>query len=100
MEVKHKILLVDDEPEITRNLAPFLERSGFNVAVAGNGEEALTKIEAFDPALIVLDVLMPRLNGREVLHPPRPAPPHSPCSLSHSCSRAICHSLEPRSGVM
>lgn len=67
MEEKHKILLVDDEPEITRNLAPFLERSGFSVAVAGNGEEALAKIETFDPALVVLDVLMPRLNGREVL---------------------------------
>ena len=67
MDAEQKILLVDDEPEITRNLAPFLERSGFSVAVAGNGEDALTKIEAFDPALVVLDVLMPRMNGREVL---------------------------------
>ncbi len=61
------ILLVDDERAITDNLAPFLERSGFTVRVAVDGEQALGEIEAAAPDLIVLDVLMPRLNGREVL---------------------------------
>ena len=62
-----KLLLVDDEEAITTNLAPFLERAGFDVAVAGDGEEALQMVETSAPDLIILDVLMPRLDGREVL---------------------------------
>jgi len=62
-----KLLLVDDETAITDNLAPFLERAGFNVAVAADGEEALQQITRFQPDLIILDVMMPRLDGREVL---------------------------------
>jgi len=61
-----KILLVDDEEAITSNLAPFLERAGFTAEVAGDGEEALGRVADFAPDLIVLDVLMPRLDGREV----------------------------------
>jgi DNA-binding response OmpR family regulator len=62
-----KLLLVDDEPAITTNLAPFLERAGFQVVVAGDGEEALRQVAAAQPDLIILDVLMPRLDGRSVL---------------------------------
>lgn len=67
------ILLVDDEPAITANLAPFLERAGFHVSTAADGQSALERIEAGvlrskPPVdLVVLDVLMPRLDGREVL---------------------------------
>jgi DNA-binding response OmpR family regulator len=64
---RSKILLVDDEKAITANLKPFLERSGFHVETAADGEEALGRIRSFDPDLLVLDVLMPRLDGREVL---------------------------------
>jgi len=64
---KPRILLVDDEQAITDNLAPFLERSGFVVAVAADGEEALEAVPRFGPGLIVLDILMPRLDGREAL---------------------------------
>lgn len=67
MNDKTKVLLVDDETAITENLAPFLERSGFSVIVASNGEEALEKIESVNPNLVVLDVLMPVMDGREVL---------------------------------
>jgi DNA-binding response OmpR family regulator len=67
MMAKPKVLLVDDEQAITANLAPFLERSGFAVAVAADGEEALQQVARFGPALIVLDVLMPKMDGREVL---------------------------------
>lgn len=62
-----RILLVDDEQAITDNLAPLLERAGFTVTVAADGEEALRRATAFTPDLIVLDVLMPRMDGREVL---------------------------------
>jgi DNA-binding response OmpR family regulator len=61
------ILLVDDETTITANLAPFLERAGFRVSVAGDGQSALERIAAGAPDLVVLDVLLPRLDGREVL---------------------------------
>jgi DNA-binding response OmpR family regulator len=67
MTAKPKVLLVDDEQAITANLAPFLERSGFSVAVAADGQEALRQVSSFRPDLIVLDVLMPRMDGRELL---------------------------------
>jgi len=62
-----KILLVDDESAITDNLVPFLTRSGLEVEVARDGQEALDKVVSFAPDLIVCDVLMPRLDGREML---------------------------------
>src|SRR5271157_6280162 len=67
MGAKSKILLVDDETAITANLAPVLERAGFEVAVASDGEEALRKVSANSPDLLILDVLMPKRDGREVL---------------------------------
>lgn len=62
-----RILLVDDEEAITANLRPFLERSGFLVDVADDGEAALRRAAEISPDLIVMDVLMPRLDGREAL---------------------------------
>jgi DNA-binding response OmpR family regulator len=62
-----KLLLVDDESAITDNLTPFLKRSGFNVATAADGEQALTQVTGFQPDAIILDVMMPKLDGREVL---------------------------------
>jgi DNA-binding response OmpR family regulator len=61
------ILLVDDEPAITDNLAPFLQRAGFAVAVAPTGEDALNRVRAGAPDLVVLDVLLPGMDGRAVL---------------------------------
>ena len=61
------ILLVDDEESIRDTLKMFLELSGFQVIVAGNGAEALSLISQHSPDLIVLDVLMPQLDGRETL---------------------------------
>ncbi len=62
-----RILLVDDETAITATLTPFLERAGFTVSVAEDGQKALELVDEFIPDLTVLDVLMPRLDGREVL---------------------------------
>ena len=70
MEVQEsapKILLVDDESAITANLAPFLERAGFNINIANDGDQALQAVVSLRPNLIILDVLMPKMNGRQVL---------------------------------
>ena len=67
MENTPKILLVDDEQVITDRLGPFLSRAGYQVQVAQDGEDALDLVDTYLPDLIVLDVLMPVLDGREVL---------------------------------
>ena len=67
MDTRPRLLLVDDEQAITDRLAPFLSRAGFDIKVAADGEEALEEILRYAPDLIVLDVLMPKLDGREVL---------------------------------
>ena len=67
MQANPRILLVDDDDSITNMLATFLKLSGFEVDIAHNGEQALTQTAASSPSLIVLDVLMPGLDGREVL---------------------------------
>ena len=62
-----KILAVDDERHIVRLVQVNLERQGFEVVTAYDGKEALEKVEAENPDLIVLDVMMPYMDGFEVL---------------------------------
>lgn len=61
-----KILLVDDEPSLVKIVSRRLEAEGFRVCTATDGEEALRQVEAERPDLIVLDVMLPKLNGYEV----------------------------------
>ena len=60
------ILLVDDEPSIQQLAQMYLEREGFRVKTASDGESALASVAALRPALVVLDVMLPRLDGFEV----------------------------------
>ncbi len=76
-----RILLVDDETAITSHLTPFLERSGFTVAVAADGERARQLAQDFHPDLIVMDVLRPRLDGRAALRRLRQAGDWTPVIL-------------------
>ena len=76
-----KVLLVDDERGITQSLAAFMGRSGFCVDTAADGEAALHRAARFAPDLIVLDVLMPRMDGREVLRRLRRADDWTPVIL-------------------
>ena len=62
-----RLLLADDEPAITANLKPFFERAGFLVTAVGDGQAALDDVAANPPDLLILDVLMPRLDGRAAL---------------------------------
>ena len=64
---KRLILIVDDEPPIVRMAGAKLQADGFAVAVATNGIEALRLIEAERPDLVVLDVMMPEMDGFETL---------------------------------
>jgi DNA-binding response OmpR family regulator len=81
MNSKPSLLLVDDETAITANLAPFLERTGFVVTIASDGLQALEQVAASPPDLLILDVLMPRLDGREVLRQLRQAGNWTPIIL-------------------
>jgi len=64
---KVKLLVVDDEVVLLSALMPFLERSGFEVVSATDGEQALERVAKARPDLILLDIQLPRVNGREVL---------------------------------
>src|SRR5437667_10531993 len=62
-----KILAVDDERHIVRLVEVNLARAGYQVVTAFDGREALKKVEAEQPDLVVLDVMMPLMDGFEVL---------------------------------
>ncbi len=61
-----KILIVDDEPNIVASLEFLLGRGGYEVRVAHNGEEALAEADRFLPELVLLDLMMPKVDGYEV----------------------------------
>jgi DNA-binding response OmpR family regulator len=61
-----KILLVDDEPYIIKSLSFVLEKKGYNVLCANNGDDAIDKIKSYKPDLVLLDVMMPKKNGYDV----------------------------------
>ena len=62
-----KILTVDDEKHIVRLIQVNLERHGYEVVTAYDGREALQKVEEENPDLVILDVMMPYMDGFEVL---------------------------------
>lgn len=64
---RYRLLVVDDDREIREALRSALEDEGFTVAVAANGAEALTKLEERRPRLVLLDLMMPIVDGWEVL---------------------------------
>ena len=61
-----KILVADDDRNICDLLRMYLEKEGYTVVLAGNGEEALVKFDEENPDIILLDVMMPRLDGWQV----------------------------------
>jgi DNA-binding response OmpR family regulator len=63
---KKKILLVDDEPNILKALEYLFEDEGFTVQTACDGHQALLKLQSFHPTVVVLDVMMPGMDGFEV----------------------------------
>ncbi|OGF62279.1 hypothetical protein A2926_04285 [Candidatus Giovannonibacteria bacterium RIFCSPLOWO2_01_FULL_44_40] len=66
MAKKH-ILIVDDDPLMARMYENKMQTDGYDVAVASNGEEALLAVRKKKPDLMLLDVMMPKMNGVETL---------------------------------
>ena len=64
--MSYKILVVDDEPPIVRLMEFILARHGHQMLTAVNGEQALEMVRAHDPDIILLDIMMPRIDGYEV----------------------------------
>ncbi|ANC92054.1 response regulator [Azospirillum humicireducens] len=64
--MKPTILVADDEPSIVLSLQVLLQRAGFDVRIARDGDEALRSVEDYTPDLILLDAMMPKRDGFDV----------------------------------
>jgi DNA-binding response OmpR family regulator len=62
----YRVLIVDDEPNIVVSLEFLMRRRGYQTRVAPTGEEALTAVEEFAPDVVLLDVMLPGMDGYEV----------------------------------
>lgn len=76
------LLVVDDEPTVRQLLCAALRHAGFSVAAAGTGQEALDRAREFSPDLVLLDVMLPDLDGFEVIRRLRER--HRPASAFHA----------------
>ena len=61
-----RILIVDDEPNIVLSLEYLMKREGYEVELAADGERALEAIERAEPDVVILDVMLPKIDGFEV----------------------------------
>src|SRR5687767_11076522 len=64
---KRRILVADDVPGTVEFLSEMLTHRGFDVATAADGEECLKQVKDFDPDLVILDIMMPKVHGIDVL---------------------------------
>jgi len=83
------ILVVDDDPDIARFVEVNLRSAGYDVAVAGDGEEALEKAGELRPDLVLLDVMMPRIDGFEVAQRLRKNPQTANTSIIMLTAKAL-----------
>lgn len=75
--MSQKVLIVDDEANIVISLEFLMEQAGYAVEIARSGDEALVKIDQFAPDLVLLDVMLPGVNGFDILQRVRQEPRHS-----------------------
>jgi len=83
------ILVVDDDPDIARFVEVNLRSAGYDVAVASDGEEALQRAREMRPDLVLLDVMMPRIDGFEVAQRLRRNPQTSNTSIIMLTAKAL-----------
>lgn len=67
VQERKRILIVDDDPLILRMFERMVKRNGYDVEIARSGEEVFSSLYRHTPDLILLDIMMPRLNGVETL---------------------------------
>lgn len=65
--MKERVLIVDDEPRIRTILSALLEQNGYEIQVVHGGQAALAQVDSFQPAVVLLDLMMPDMNGMDVL---------------------------------
>jgi DNA-binding response OmpR family regulator len=78
---KIKILIVDDEPDLVQTLQDRLEMNGYIIVTASNGKEGLEKAAQEKPDIILLDVIMPIMDGLEMLEALRKHPEVKNCAV-------------------
>lgn len=80
-QIKNKILIVDDEPNIVLAIDFLMQKKGLSTTKAFNGEEALLLVKSFQPNVVILDVMMPGIDGFEVAQEIRKHPDNDYISI-------------------
>ncbi len=93
---KRKILVVDDDPTILKLLQGVLAHEGFEVSTAKDGIDAMVFVKKHQPDLIILDIMMPELNGYDVCHTLKFDPDYKDIPIIILTSRD--QELDPRIG--
>ncbi len=86
-----RVLVVDDEPMVREVLARYLEKDGFDVDTAADGEAALDAFEAARPDLVLLDLMLPQIDGLEVFRRMRA---HAPTAGHHAHRARVRRPIE------
>ena len=100
-------MVIEDDPDLMRLLSHMLKSAGFNVIHAYGGEDALRKVKAQRPALVITDLAMPQMSGVEVIHRIKSDPETAgiPCvavtahmwdHIAHSANQVGCDSFIPK----
>src|SRR3990167_9256772 len=69
-----KVLIVEDDKFLSELISTKLDKEGFNIALAGDGETGLKKAEEFKPEIVLLDIMLPGMDGFEVLEKLKASP--------------------------
>jgi two-component system, OmpR family, alkaline phosphatase synthesis response regulator PhoP len=88
MENNYRILVVDDEPDITEFLSYNLKKEGFLVSIANNGLMAIEKVREFQPNLILMDIMMPGMDGIETCEKIRELPDNNQVIIAFLTARS------------
>jgi len=96
---KTKILIIEDENAIVNLLTRILENRGYEVASACDGIEGLSKVNSFKPALVLLDVNMPRIDGLQLLEQLKASPETQQIPVVMCTARARIDDAEAALGL-
>ncbi len=85
MNTNDKILVVDDNSDVRYVVSMILKKGGYSTVEAANGRECLQKIKETDPILVILDIMMPDMDGWEVCKAIKETTPDLPISILSAC---------------